>query len=248
MPRTATAPVKQTVINVGTVADTSAAPARTARTKQPSARPNLAVVKPSAKPATPAETTAQVTETTAASKGDVRKREALENTASRLLHASVVRSTELAETLVQLYPYAPWKAHGMSVKDYFKGLGIHEANYTMPKPARQRLVSLMYADGATPPILDVAAMAGAGERSIKRDRDELGFANPNRQAGQKSGDDSNADGNADGDSLTVGTGSVDPKPTAKQIDTILDKLDAVAPYLTDEQRAAVITLMQISGE
>jgi hypothetical protein len=257
MPRTATAlkPATsgQTVINVGTVT-TPAKPARAARTKQPSARPDLSVVKP---PATPAKS-----ETPVVSKADAAKIATLEKRAASQISTGMVKATELADTLVNLYRLNAWFANlanadgktpgqrrANAVRAYFEAMGISEDNYSMPAAALTHLLKVMFGpdapEGAT--NADVAAMSGAGLRSVVRLKGKLGLANENRVNGQPTTGQT-SDGDANGDNLTVGTGSVDSKPTERQISALIEKLNAVAPYLTDDQRKAIKTLMDISGE
>jgi len=111
--------------------------------------------------------------------------ETLEGIAHKLMSAAVADAVKLAETLVKLHTFKPWDAHKVTMKAYYADvMGIRADNFPFPTDARRHLVKRMHESAPKTAIIDLQAMTGASERTIKNDRAFLHIANENRQAGQ----------------------------------------------------------------
>lgn len=129
---------------------------------------------------------------------DTEKALKLEEKALSLRAALGVNAMDLARAIAELYPLLPWrivtgKREPMPIDAYFRDiLGIHRrTGVSLPYEARRFLVESVFDRDNEPGnvarlVSDLAAMTGWGERTINRDRAELGFAAPNRSSAQKS--------------------------------------------------------------
>ena len=124
---------------------------------------------------------------------DATKGAKLESIALKLRSQTITSAVKLAETFVALHPLAPWTVAtdtrpAMTLEKYFRdvmGIGAGDDMFRLPYDARRAVVKGMFTRDNDPErtgdfILAIAAMTGASERTIARDRTDLGFANKNR--------------------------------------------------------------------
>lgn len=126
---------------------------------------------PVRKDVTPAQVTPDVTE--------------LETEAQNALSALITDADTLAGVLAKLYALSPWDTEKVSPADYAAKIGIRAG--VLPEAQRQRLVMSIHAATPKLKVLAVAALTGASEPTIQRDRRDLGIASANRSAGTAAG-------------------------------------------------------------
>ena len=155
----------------------------------------------------------------------------LETIALRFRGQAMTAAVKLAETFVAMHPYAPWGTAtpdrpAMALEKYFRdvmGVGAGDDLFKLPRDARQAVVKGMFTrDNNTDLILDICAMTGAGERTIARDRSELGFANENRSDAHTKPKTDDNESDAGDDTAKPAKAS---KPKAAGIYRQLDALD-----------------------
>jgi hypothetical protein len=191
-------------------------------------------------PATAKTPVAPKTPAASAPELDPKKGAALEAVASKLVTAAIVDAKKVAEAFAALYPYAPWDAKDMTVKAYFRDfMGIRPDNFQLPYDARRLLVTLMYTRDPKTSIEHVMAMAGAGERTIKRDRTELNLANPARVAAHTPASESASGDSADGEPGTTAT-----TPRTASADAAFD-LDTLLSAMSEDELHALITKAEL---
>ena len=105
--------------------------------------------------------------------------------AEEYIAAGVTSAMALARTLYELYPFKPWIAAKSDVKQYFAAMGIDGDNYKLPSKARKELSRLMFTRDVNTSAQHIAWMSGAGEKTVKSDKSELGFVDAERSATQQ---------------------------------------------------------------
>jgi hypothetical protein len=160
----------------------------------------------------------------------------LESIALKLRATVIGNAVKLANTFVELYPLAPWTSHAddtgkpLAMAVYFKDvMGISSDNFKMPRDARQAVVKGMFDRDNEPAhvagiVVACMAMTGASERSITRDRADLGFvdqATSDAHSGPRNGD-GDTDGDGDGETRPATRTRVQTVNVVEIIDQVQD--------------------------
>jgi hypothetical protein len=104
--------------------------------------------------------------------------------AESAINALVTDADALATALINLYAVSPWEAATPKVKpaEYAASLGLRSG--ILPDVQRHAVIMALSVSQPKLQVKDVAALVGASEPTIARDRKELGLINANRSAAQ----------------------------------------------------------------
>ena len=164
---------------------------------------------------------------------------ALETLADEYVQKSTDTQVSLARVFAELFAREAHEDHDMPFAEYWRDMrGVSPETFTLAYAARRELVTLT--PDAT--LAQHIAMTGASQRTIARDRADLGTANPNRQAGQEGKHDKPAD---DTDATTDATATADAKEARNGGKP--DAAGACVAYLAQLDTWAVVNLLVRAG-